>query len=224
MRKFQLFGIALLAMCGFSALLSASAFAELTFATAKWLANGVAVAAELATQSTGGILFVEPSTKVEILCQGIFDGTVGASGADSVTAVLTLPGVLVPELDESGATGGIACTNDETAGTLCEGTPEAYPRGLPFLTVLMLDTENGLFYDLVLNAEYAVLCRVLLVNVVTLCLSPPNGLSWFEVLNLATDVEAMGKVEPSEPCGELFFDEGNLTFLVNGGESLQASE
>jgi hypothetical protein len=225
MRKIQLLGIALVAVCAFSALITTSAFA-LTFETAKWLVKTEEAMAGTKTEAIGSFLFHNLENGAEILCEGILDGTVGPNGEDSVTEVLTTGDVLVKELDEEKGTEGIKCVKDPSNEICAEGDIEVWPVGLPFLTVLMLDETK--FYDLIINAEYAILCLVLGFDILELCVSPPNGLSWAEVVNLATEVEAVGAAEPEATCngkeetGEIFA-EANLVQTTSGA-SLQASE
>lgn len=227
-KKVQLFVGALVAVCAFSALVVASASA-LTFETAKWLAAAKTVETSLATETTGGLLFENTgSPKGAILCEGIFIGTVGSAGADTITEVQTAGKVKVTELDTEGGGGGIKCTSLEG----CLEEAEAWPVNLPFKTTLMLDTVSGKYFDLVLNGEYHIRCLALLkIQIEELCIAPPNGLSWAEIENLATDVAASSTnaAEPLSECngkelvGLLIGDAGNLTFLTSG-EALQASE
>jgi hypothetical protein len=204
MRKFRLLGFLLVAVCAFSAVVTASAFA-LTFALANWLENGSIINAEKLSDIEGELLFVDLETGVEFLCSGIFDGSVGANGVDEVTEVLRLDGTLVPELDEPGATGGIACT---TIKTCIANKVEIWPINLPYKTELMLDTEDGLFYDLTtannagLWPGYFVLCEVIPgIDSTELCLGLSDLIQ--EKSNNATagDVELLGLISPDLDCG-----------------------
>jgi hypothetical protein len=220
-------GIALVAVCAFSALVTTPAFA-LTFVTAKWLVKVNEAVAGTKTEAIGGFLFHNLENGAEILCEGILDGTVGPNGEDSVTEVLTPGDLVVPELDEETGTEGLKCVKDEGNEDCEEGDIEVWPSGLPFLTVLMLDTENEKFYDLIINAGYTILCLVLGFDILELCEAPPNGLSWAEVVNLATEAEAKGAAEPEGECdGEEgvaeIVAESNLIQAASGA-SLQVSE
>jgi hypothetical protein len=204
MRKFRLLGFLLVAVCAFSAVVTASAFA-LTFALANWLENGNIINAEKLSDIEGELLFVDLEDGVEFLCSGIFDGSVGANGTDEITEVLTLGGVRVPELDEPGATGGITCT---TIKTCIANKVEVWPINLPYKTELMLDTEDGLFYDLTtannsgLWPGYFLLCEVIPgIDSTELCLGLSDLIQ--EKSNNATagDVELLGLISPDLDCG-----------------------
>jgi hypothetical protein len=221
MKKIQLLGLAIVAVLAVSAFATASAFA---FTTAEWLANAKAVpAGGLASESSGGLTFENVNVGASFLCEGLFLGKVEPGGVDTVTETLTNGGVKVEPLDPGVSTTGFKCTSLN----LCEGTPEAWPVELPFLTLLGL--EGAGFVDLFVKAEYFLLCQVLGVDATELCVVAPNSLSGGTVVNLAADVEATGSVEPLATCngnsetGLVTADPGNLTFLVNG-EVLAASE
>jgi hypothetical protein len=205
MRKFRLLGFLLVAVCAFSAVVTASAFA-LTFALANWLENGNVINAEKLSDIEGELLFVNLENGVEFLCSGIFDGSVGANGVDEVTEILKLDGVtVVPELDEAGATGGIACT---TIKTCIANKVEIWPNNLPYKTELMLDTEDGLFYDLTVanNAGlwpgYFVLCEVIPgIDSTELCLGLSDLIQEKSNNTTAGDVELLGVLTPEVDCG-----------------------
>jgi hypothetical protein len=231
MRKFQLLVLALGAVCAFSAMMTASAFA-LTWALANWLENGAIISVTKAVDTEGELLFWNLENNAEILCSGIFDGNVGPNGADDVTQVLTLGGVLVPELDENPGSGGIVCTSEK----LCEANPTIFPVNLPYLTQLMLDTEDGLFYDLVqLNANgigpaYTIICKVIGINVLSLC-EISNDETFGQVVNTATDVESIGALTPESNCNgalensQIENNASNIALiLLTNGATLAASE
>ena len=189
--------LALVAVGAFSALTASSAFAVLTTALANWLNNGAIVTANTSVTTTGELLFENVLNAAQILCSGIFVGTVGANGVDEVTEVLNLAEEKVGEAREEL---GIVCTTEK----LCEPNPEIRPDGLPFLSLLLLDTENGLFVDeLVLNANnvlpgYLILCEVLKVNVEELCESVEG--TFGEVSNATADVEGLNALSPLATC------------------------
>jgi hypothetical protein len=234
MRNIQLLGITLMAVCAFGSLVATSAFA-LTFETAKWLVKGEEATAGTKTETIGGFLFHNLETGAEILCEGILDGTVGPNGEDSITEVLSQTGIKIPELDQESGTEGPSCVKDEGNETCAGGDIEVWPVGLPFLGVLMLDESK--YFDLINNAEYAILCLILGFDILELCVLAPNGLSWSEVTNLATEVEVVGATEPEGTCGgkeeggtcnekeevSEVFTETNL-IQTTSGASLQVSE
>jgi hypothetical protein len=208
MKKIQLLGIALVAVCAFSALVTASAFA-LTFALAEWLEGGVAVAATKNVVAEGELLFSNLENGANFLCSGEFDGNVRPNGADEVTQVLDLTLKAIPELDPGVATTGLKCGVD-TAGegfVGCKAGTEVWPLNLPWKSELMLDTENGLFYDLaVLNASnlgpgYNILCLLKIGGEAEELCTIVNDETWQQVANVATAVRPLGAVEPESNCG-----------------------
>jgi hypothetical protein len=226
MRKIRLLGLAFLAVCGLSALLAAPTFAVLTFATAKWLADGNQLAAATNAEFSGSIKLENTENGSAVECAGLFLGTVGPNGEDSTTTVLSVGGTIIPELDEFGATGGLACTSLK----VCEaGDAQVYPIGLPFRSIATLDEVDNKFYDLTLNSEFFILCLLMGVEITELCVAAPNGLSFGEVVNLPMGVETVGAIEPLANCngheeiGLESFVTGNLTILING-ELLAVSE
>jgi hypothetical protein len=230
MKKIQLHRLAVVAVSTMSALFVVSAFASgasafLGFTTAEWLVAGAKIpAGGLATESTGGLKFENVNVGASFLCEEISIGKVEPGGVDTVTEVLTLGKIEVEPLDAPGAAIGIKCTSLK----LCEGTPEAWPVGLPFKTLLGLELLF-MFVDLSVNAEYFLLCQVLGIDATELCVVAPNSLSGGVIANSGTDVVAEGSVEPLATCngnaetGLVTADPGNLTALVNG-EVLAVSE
>lgn len=201
MRKIQLVALAFGAVCVLSALVSTSAFA-LTFALANWLEAGVPITVNKATETEGELLFQNLESGATFLCSGIFIGTVGANGADEVTKILNLALEEVVELHEEGATKGILCSSD---GSICETGSEIWGLNLPYKSELMLDTEDSLFYDLILlNAAghgpgYFILCLFLGASIDQLCEITLDE-AYQNVSNAATDVEALGAIEPEAVC------------------------
>jgi hypothetical protein len=229
MRKFQLLGFALVAVCAFSALVTASVFA-LGFTLAEWLANGKAITVLTSAVTEGELLFENVLNGGAILCSGLFEGSVGANGEDEVTKVLILAGVEIPELDvkedeEKGiaGTGGISCVAEKT----CENGSEIWPWKLPFLTTLDLDTEEvEKFYDLVAaGAGYSILCLFLNMSINELCEKVAG--TFGQVENGPTSVVLIGSSEPLGTCNGNAEDtltsvDEALIFLLNG-ETLTVS-
>jgi hypothetical protein len=155
MKKIQIIGMALVAMFAFSALLASTAFAEPTL-LAEWLINGLEVLTLTLVETTGSILLSDTSNGSDVVCKGIFDGSVGPNGEDEITEVLTLaePKVQItlaaPLLCESGAVCEKSATDVEVA-----------PEALPWHTLLFLMESNNSFLDLVFSASYNVKCLVL---------------------------------------------------------------
>lgn len=208
MRKIQCLGFALVVVCAFSAMVTTSAFA-LAFALAEWLEGGVAIANTKNTIAEGELLFENLSNGANFLCSGEFDGTVGPNGADDVTVVLDLALKEIVELDPGVAGTGLVCGADSSGEGIvgCKTGTEVWPIHLPFLSQLMLDTENSLFYDLAqLNAAnlgpgYTILCLLKIGGEAEELCEIKEDETWQEVSNAATDVEALGGVEPESDCG-----------------------
>ncbi len=95
----------------------------------------------------------------------------------------------------------------------------------------MLDTEDGLFYDLILlnaNAKgigYYVLCLVLTVKVEDLC-EITSDEAWQNVSNAANDVEGLGAIAPEgeERCLAENDSENPALTMLTSGASLAVSE
>jgi hypothetical protein len=149
MKKFQIMGVALVAVFAFCAFAAASAFAV----NPEWLIGGVAVLAATSVQTLGKIRLAD--TKAPIIgeaaveCEGILDGNVNSEGKDEITEVLAANGVtsiqsitLTKELVTGTLGTGLLCTG--TAG--CEGTDaEVWPDNLPWNT--QLELLNGQVVD-----------------------------------------------------------------------------
>jgi len=239
MRKIQLFGIALVALCAFSSFTAVSAFAALEFEPAQWLKNGAPITTTESTNTEGELLFLNLLNGAEILCSGLFVGTVGANGVDEITEVFAL-GATSPtiELDKEGEN-GIKCEALKTCEKPSPEDTEIWPVNLPFKTQLDLDKqEPTLFFDLAIGnglgagkelPAYLILCLVFLVNVEELCEAVAG--TFGEVSNAMTDVEPLGSLTPESTCngnaedGEIENNAENVALisLLNGG-TLAVSE
>jgi hypothetical protein len=159
MKRHHILGLAFLAVFAFSAVLAASASAEVTL-LAEWLIKGAAVLTLTSVQSklvTGTeMLFEDMKEGVDIDCAVVnSEGSVGPNGEDEITAV----------------TIG-TCTT--LAGTC--GSPEIKAENLPWNTLLILDQGTGAFLDLLSEKgagfpAYVTDCLVLGFLVEDLCSS-----------------------------------------------------
>jgi hypothetical protein len=86
MKKFNTVGVALVVALAFSALVSASAFAEVT----QFLDNGAVITtAKEVDSEAADIILTDLGTGGEVLCENVTDkGTVGPGGVGSITSVL----------------------------------------------------------------------------------------------------------------------------------------
>ena len=226
MKKTQLVGLVLVAVCAFGALTAASAFG-LTFTLAEWLDNAKTLTALTSAVIEGELLFENLLNLARLLCSGIFIGSVGPNGEDEVTELQSLGKVPIPVLDEELAKEGLKCTGLNN----CEAADaEVWPVNLPWLTELMLDSEEPpLFFDLVIGnvvggvtlfPGYLILCLFLGVDLMELCEVVAE--SFGEVSNGATDVETVGAVSPESTCLNVKNEGGNLEegLLENNTENL----
>jgi hypothetical protein len=69
---------------------AAAVFTAPAFAADEWLWNGAAIAAPLAVETTFELLLIDDNAlvKADLLCGGLFVGTVGPGGADAVSTLL----------------------------------------------------------------------------------------------------------------------------------------
>jgi hypothetical protein len=205
MKKVQIIGLAMFAMFAFS-VVAVSTASALEFTLAAWLVNGAAVAAPLPAETTGELLLENTESKGSIVCSGILDGTIGANSLDEITKVLTLGKVEVGELTGK----GIECKGEN----ICT-SGEAWGTKLPWKTEVELDTVSPpeLFFELILGAEYHILCEALgIENVEETCKAPE---ATQEVLNVTGGVEPMEGATPNGNCGT--GKENGLIFAVAGG-------
>jgi hypothetical protein len=149
MRKIQILGMALFAVFAFSAVAAASAFAA-----SEWEVGGVKVTEALPAETEGLlslIKLVSPENSailVEVLCEGIFDGTVGPGSKDTINKVLNLA------MEEIGQLGGLALECKVEAGGMsglldCKlgGTALLWAENLPWNTELELMEPSGAILD-----------------------------------------------------------------------------
>jgi hypothetical protein len=177
MKKLQAVMLALVAVFAFSAIGVASASAETT-KVHNWLANGVVVKENLASETLGELLLEDTETligKAAVICHGILDGTVGVNGADSITKLLTAEGT--SEIGTPLAGPGLVCRSETgCAASTTESPIEVWAVGLPWKTLLFL-TEAGETLDLVEGTTagakfgFELLCLILGVNTVDECTS-----------------------------------------------------
>ena len=141
MKKFQLLGVALVALFAFSVVLSASASAA-TFLLAEWLVNGAAITEagpEVNTEAVGTILLEDTKTALgasSVICSGTLLGTIGFDGLGRISEVLTLGGVVVGSANNLT---GEALSCEEVK--VCEEAL-VWPLHLPWNTLLEL-MEDG---------------------------------------------------------------------------------
>ena len=159
MKKYQAVLLALLAVFAVAAVTAGTASAETTL-LAEWLITGAPVMTLTASQTSGELLLavlVLGIEVVKILCNGIFDGSVGANGEDEITEVLTLAGVLIGK-ELTGT--ALICEVEVSAGKEC-GTvgelAEVWIDGLPWHTLAELVEPSGQFLDRFLGSTRVIM-------------------------------------------------------------------
>jgi hypothetical protein len=188
MKKFQIIGVALVAVFAFCAFAAASAFAV----NPEWLIGGVAVLAATSVQVTGHIKLTDTKApivgKATVECNGILDGTVNTEGKDEITEALSITGTLIKPVTLTSllvAETGLLCTG--TAG--CEGTDaEAWPDNLPWNTQLELlngQVVDHIFGNGVDEPGWHVFCLVFGIGSSDLC----EGLNYALIENMLTGSE-----------------------------------
>jgi hypothetical protein len=220
LRKIQMLGLALFAVFVSSAVLAGMASAETTL-LAEWLRNGVAIAANLASETSVEISFEVTNVfggPVAFLCSFILDGTVGPNGADEITKALNLT-----KEEKALVCGNVAKCE---SGTAVEGQIE----NLPWKTTLFL-MENGEILDLVEKFALAVLCLIIGLETEILCEAADTE---FKVINEAgvAEVPAGETMSPTPSCTDGAFlslglnttDALSPITLVEGGTLSVSSE
>ena len=137
MRKFQILGVALVAVFAFGVITAASASAAPTFLLAEWLVNGATFTGELGTESVGTILIEDTATGVDLTCSGILDGLIGENGLGRISEVLELNNTTVINLTALTEPGLEGCTS---SSGLCS-EPLLWPLHLPWDTQAELMEE-----------------------------------------------------------------------------------
>ena len=176
MRKFQWFGIAVVAVLIFGVVVASSASAAVTFLLAEWLVNGkpIAEGESFNVESTGTLLLEDLKALLEISveCTGTLLGWIGPDGLGLVSEVLNAASELVSSTPLSGLP--LECKNE----ALCEEAL-VWPLHLGWETLLELWEVGGIngFIDLILpdgngNPGWYVLCEKTITKPVDECTSP----------------------------------------------------
>jgi hypothetical protein len=199
MRKHRLLGLVFFAVFVFGVVLAASASAEVTL-LAEWLVAGGPIMSNLASQTTGKMLFEDNKAlgaKVDVLCSFILDGTIGPNGVDKIEKVLSLAGVEVSELAGAKPLSCESSLNCEAAGVLVPW----FPRLLPWSTLLYLDQVTGRILDYIVGLHWEFTCTVLGVKVEDEC-TGASELASLEVSNTGEGGDAVmnGAAEPNGNC------------------------
>jgi len=178
MRKFQWFGIAVVAVLLFGVVVASSASAAVTFLLAEWLINGkpIAEGESFNVEVSGTILMEDKKTLLgasSIECTGIFMGWVGPDGLDLISEVLTASAEPISSTPLSGL--ALECKEEAVCAE-----PLVWPLHLGWETLLELweqGSENG-FVDLITgesgNPGWYVICEKTITKPTDEC-SVPSG-------------------------------------------------
>ena len=213
MRKIHIVALALVAVLAFSALAAASASAH------EWLFKTEKIAAALVSDTSGELLLEEMKEKTQILCNGLFEGTVGPGAVDLITLVEGLEGKNVEHANElNKETGWISC--EFIAHSPCEEANGAlatvYPVNLPWETELVAITVEGKeeIVDKIFNATknpgYEIECKVAGLKGTVTCVGNTATL----MTNAATGVE--GEFDPNSAVSPA----AECTSILGKGEGL----
>jgi len=227
MLQFKVLGLALVAVFAFAVASAASASAEV----ALWNANGVEVKENLASDTEGLLNLIVDTIlgDVNVHCEGIFDGTVGAGGVDEITALLNLAG---EEISKTALSGLALDCSVVSAAILCKAgeLAEVWPAHLPWVTQLELSgttiTDRLGFKSAAGNHPgYAVFCAT--EGSQETCEGNPLAtLTNNATLGDVTSVFANQKPEGSK-CGNSLAEgliEGEGLILLTNGEPLTVSD
>ena len=209
MRRFEILGVALIAMFAASVVIAAAASA-VTFLLAEWLAAGAAITTAQASDTEGELEFVELNgggfgVKVKVLCSWILNGTVGPGSEGTVTELLTLSGTAIPKTALSGTS--LSCTNDEN----CTEALVWADLESPWKTELelMIDGTETFFVNLILASGFYFECLILGITTNELCSATETAVQ--------TTNEAGGLVDQSFSDAFQTLAELNLGNCTAGG-------
>jgi hypothetical protein len=213
MKKFQIGAMALFAVLALTAMFSSVASAATTL-PAEWLFNGGTVTSELLVNVSGELLLLETQLGVDILCSGLFEGTVGPGAADLITLVEELEGEHKDVVQGNG--GWVNCFIHEHGS--CEEANETlvmvFPLHLPWTTLVeLIVNEKGeeVFVDLIVEGVggkpgYLTECKLLGIKGDAECVGTTgallsNGTSDVTSNFLETDLIVTERAKCKTPLG-----------------------
>lgn len=177
MKRIYVLGLAVVAVVALSALVASTASAAVTFLLAEWLIGGEKLEAALAVEQTGELTLINTNgggdgLRVEILCSGTLDGTVGPASADEITELLNLAKEAISLTALTGL--ALECTNSKDCTE-----PLVWAEELPWKTELELMEDGGasFFVDLLINGRYYAECLVLGISMNELCEAPTTAVA-----------------------------------------------
>src|ERR1700704_3680077 len=116
MKRYKIYGIALVVVSGLSVLIVSAPAAAIEFLLAEWLAAGARITIfaqasdveeelNLISNNGGGL-----GVKSQVLCSGIFDGTTGSEYEGKLGELLSLSGIAISMTALVGT--ALSCTNE----------------------------------------------------------------------------------------------------------------
>jgi hypothetical protein len=192
MKKLQVVMLALVAMFALTAMLASTASAVVTL-LAEWLVSGAGVTTLTSTFSLGTILLEDKTFGAAVECEGTFDGSVGPSGEDETTELLTEGGIAVTP--SAPLTIGNGCKYETGCNTA--DAVEVYALGFPWHTLLYLVESTSKFRDFLFLGKYHVVCTLLGIKATDECTDTNAS---FEVLASTEGAEGTGEVTPAGSC------------------------
>ena len=172
MKRVRIIGLVVIAVCALGVAIASTASAAVEFLRAEWLIGGEKMTAALAVEQSGELNIVNTNgggvgIRVEILCIGILDGTVGPGDADEISELLNAAkeSINLAPLTELALT----CANTKNCTE-----PLVWAEELPWKTEVELMEDGGstFFVDLWINSKFYMECLVLGVSVNELCQAP----------------------------------------------------
>ncbi len=198
--KIHIVGMVLVTLFALSAATLTSVATAETTLLAEWLIGGKEVTSLTSSEIKGSIIFKDAKIGLEIVCDGVLDGSVGSNGEGEITELLTTGGTTVTLAVP------LKCTSD----TGCTEPAEATAESLPWHTLLYL-TEGGLLREHLFSASYWTMCNIMGILTEETCTDTNAS---YEVLNVTGGVEATGTVTPFGECTEGGKESGQQTFVA----------
>jgi hypothetical protein len=193
MKKIPTVIVSFAAMFAFIAVLASTASAEVTL-LAEWLVSGAGVTTLTSVFSLGKVLFEDKTFGAAFECETTFDGSVGPSGEDEITELLTEGGVLVnSSAPLTVANGGCKYLS----GCSTTAPLEFYALGFPWHTLLYLVESTSKFRDFLFKGNYHYVCTLLGIKATDECMDTNSS---FEVLASSEGAEGTGTVTPAGSC------------------------
>ena len=239
MRKFQWFGIAVVAVLLFGVAVASSASAAVTFLLAEWLVNGkpIVEGESFNVESTGTLLLEDKKTLLgesSVECTGTLVGWIGPDGLDLISEVLNAATEPVSSTKLVGTP--LICKTEKT----CEEAL-VWPLNLGWETLLELWEQGGEsgFVDLILaesgNPGWYVLCEKTITKPVDECTAVTGktgvvslGLSGTTLTGSFSEAFTLLMEEPLAECTQSKEKTGNVESVGAGtlsskGNTLSAS-